>query len=59
MFKKAEQNISGLIVGSVAGLLIASKTGVTNKLYLVAASLVGAAAGVELQSKIVAKAATK
>jgi hypothetical protein len=50
-FKKAEDNLAGVIVGGVAGLLVASKSGVTNKLYLAGITIVSAFVGAEIQNK--------
>ena len=53
---KAKNNPLGLILGAGAGFLVAKKVVKTEKLLMViASSLVGAIAGVLVQSKIKAK----
>ena len=51
ILKKAEDNIVGVIFGGIAGVLVASKAGITNKAYLVGIAAVTAFIGAEIQNK--------
>jgi uncharacterized protein YcfJ len=49
--KKAEDNIAGAIFGGIAGVLVASKAGITHKAYLAGIAVVSAFIGAEIQNK--------